>query len=153
MRDRGSTTGRGIGGRVADSGSQITHPSVTPPHPAVTAIRLYSPSLSLSLFLSLNVTCVHGIYGCNAGVVTLSKHSRVVCGVMCCTVASAFALFFSGMRESRKETQRTTLMSIVIECDFVTMFFFFLSFSSQEPCNFGCINRALCLRDRLLVGI
>lgn len=107
----------------------------------MTAIRLYSPSLSLSM---LHVYM--GIYGRNAGVVTLSKHSRVVCGVMCCTVASAFTLFFSGpqMNESREKTQRTTLMSIVIESDFVMKLFLFFIFLFKSHL-IGCVTRTLLL--------
>lgn len=85
-----------MGGRVADSGSQITRPSAPPPHPPArcnqpaTADYPFgiSPFLTLSRALSVYVcTCS---YARTAATHThthnarsrhpLSKHSRVVCG-------------------------------------------------------------------------
>ncbi|KAL6258570.1 hypothetical protein P5V15_010525 [Pogonomyrmex californicus] len=99
MRDRGPITSRRVGGRVADSGSQITHPSAPPPPPAAKTVRLSTLSVSLALALSSLAMCMGAAWESSPSRNTVG----VVCGAMYRTVASAFALFFFEPRTKARE--------------------------------------------------
>lgn len=139
MRDRGPTTGRGIGERVADSGSQIT-----------TSLRDSSasrcdrrPSLyPFYIFCSRSLGLYVCMYGRNAGVVTLSKYSRVVRRDVSRSGVGICIVFFQTAKENARFARKLFLAygELVMELAtlwqahiifFVSFVFFFFSFFSS----------------------